>query len=182
MHTSLQEGIPWLHPISLWLIAACSFYNPCEKSKSQLIFTRRSPKSKEIYFINQRVWLTRSVTCSLSSAEASRGRQLPSRSEQPACAIRLCSLFFSVLQSASPCLGTVTLQHRSQKSALTLSMSESSKLAWVTGSSTTDQRGIGKVQSDALSTQTAGYNKLHNFHQATLTDIDFWQRMKCRDF
>lgn len=36
------------------------------------------------------------------------------------------------------------------------------------GSSTIDQRGIGKVQGDALSTQTAGYNRPHNFHQAML--------------
>lgn len=125
-----------------------------------MIFTRQSPKTKEISFINQKVCLTKSVNCSLSSARESCGRQFTKSKDQPSCAVHLCSLLSLPCKQHPPvwdqsCYNTaarIWLWHCPHQNALCS--------ARTTGSSrTTDQGAIGKVEGDTFITTTAYYNK-----------------------
>lgn len=160
-----------------------------KKKKSRIPFTRQTPKTKSIYFINQKLCSTKSMHCRLSSAGESHGRQFPSSKEQPSRAVQLCSLL-SLLQAAFPSWRSVTLWHRSQD--LMLPTPEGFVLSQDCRQWQHDRLRSYREAShgDIFIIPTPYYSKWYwnnsytpSPHQTKLTsDRDFWQRMKSRNF
>lgn len=88
-----------------------------------MIFTRQSPMSRQICFINQKVCSTKNVNWSLSSVGVLWETASKQQRAAFTCSSPPLSPFF-VLPAASPRLRSVLLQHCSQDLALLLSTPE----------------------------------------------------------
>lgn len=154
-------------------------------------FTRLTPKTKSIYFINQKLCPTKSTHSRLNSE--SHGRQFPSSQEQPSCAVQLWSVLSLSCQQHSPAGDQSRCDTAARICLWRCPHQNGLCSARTAGSgSTTDRGATGRAHGDTFIIPTAYCTKWHwnnsytpipSPHRAKLTsDRDFWQRVKSRNF